>query len=235
MPDSSSRVLKANVARELPTRVAFNFEDLREQAAVHLAEARAEAESLKEQARQEAASIRQKALDEARELGKREGLQHAQQLIEQQAQQLTNQRFNDHLKGTLPALQHAAEALKQERDGWLLRWERAAVELSVAIAEKLLRTELSTRPDLTTQMLTEALQLAAGQTQLKVRFHPADLDRLGPQAQEVIKRLTACADPELIGDPSIASGGCIIDTQHGQIDARLETILERITAELLEN
>ncbi len=234
MAESSSRILKANAARELPPRVAFNFEDLREQAAAHLEQARQDAAALVEQARQEAVKLKEQAAAEGREQGRCEGLADAQKLIEQQAQQLTQQRFAEHLKGILPALQQAANGLKQERDGWLLRWERAAVELSVAIAAKLVRGELSTRPELATGMISEALQLAAGQTHLKVRLHPGDLERLGPQAEDVVKRLTACASPELVADPKLTPGGCVIDTQHGQIDARLETILERITAELLE-
>jgi flagellar assembly protein FliH len=47
--------------------------------------------------------------------------------------------------------------------------------------------------------------------------------------------LAACGEAEIIADKSLTRGGCVIETQHGQIDARIETILDRIVAELLEN
>lgn len=233
MSETSPRILKANTARDLPGRVAFNFEDLRDQAAQQLLQARAEATAILDQARKEAAQLKQTAIAEGQAQGKQEGLKTAQTQIQQQATQLVEQRFAEHLKTTLPALTQVAQQLAAERDGWLLRWEHMAVELGVAIAEKLLRTNLAIRPELAIPMITEALQLAAGQTQLRLRLHPGDLDRLGTHAADVVRSLTTCAQPELVADESITPGGCVIDTQHGEIDARLETMLERIASELL--
>ncbi|MBI1345893.1 hypothetical protein GC163_06350 [bacterium] len=233
MADSSTRILKAHAVRELPARTAFNFEDLQTQAAQHVNEARAEAAKILEQARQEAEAQRKKVLDEARAQGKQEGLKDSQKLIDQQVQQLTEQRFQEHLKSTLPAIAQVAEALKLERDHWRFRWEQAAVELGVAIAEKLLRTTLQAQPERATEMISAALELAAGQPQLLVRLHPADLERLGSHAEELVKTLTACGQPQIVGDAQLSPGECRLDTGHGEIDARLSVMLGRITDELL--
>lgn len=229
----TSNVLKAATVRELPVRVAFNFEDLREQAAAQLTQARRDAEALLEQARLEAERLKQQAVAEAREAGRREGLKEAGQLIEQQAAKLAEARLNEHMDTTLPALEQAAQSLRSERDRWLLRWERAAVELGVAIAEKLLRTNLAAHPELADGLIAEALQLAAGQPHLRMSWNPEDLARLGPQATRIVQSLTSCAAPELVADPAISPGGCRIETRYGEIDARLETLLERIAEELL--
>jgi flagellar assembly protein FliH len=229
----ASNVIKAATARELPARVAFNFEDLREQAAAQLVQAQQEAAALLAQARKDAESLKQKTLAEARESGRREGLQDAGKLIEQQASQLADARLDEHLQKTLPALEQAAAALRSERDRWLLRWERAAIELGVAIGEKLLRTNLAARPELADGLIAEALQLAAGEPHLRMHWNPDDLERLVPKAEQIVRSLTACATPELIADPAIAPGGCRIETRHGEIDARLDTLLQRITEELL--
>lgn len=233
MGESSARILKANVARELPTRVAFNFEDLHTQAAQHLAEARAEAARIIEQAKSENEALRKKTLETARQQGQEEGLKEARKQIEQQALQQTEQRFQEHLKSTLPAIAQVADALRAERDHWRLRWEQAAVELGVAIAEKLLRSSLQLQPERATDMISAALELAAGQPQLLVRFHPADLERLGDHASELVRTLTACGEPKLVADAQLAAGECRIDTGHGEIDARLSVMLDRITSELL--
>lgn len=233
MSEMAPRILKANAARDLPQRVAFNFEDLREQAAAELQRARAEAAALVDKARQEAAALKQKLLEDARTEGRQSGLSDAEQQIAQRVAAQVEQRLAEHLQTTLPAVSEVALALQGERDRWLLHWERSAVSLGVAIAEKLLKTQLTANPELTTGLLTEALNLAAGQPQLQIHLHPADLARLGSHAADLVKSITACADPKFLADPAISPGGCLIETQHGSIDARLESMLERITEELL--
>lgn len=233
MGETSARILKANSVRDLPTRVSFNLEDLHTQAAQHLSEARAEAARIIEQAKQEVETLRKKTLEATRQQGKEEGLKDALKQIEQQARELTEKRFQDHMQATLPAVAQVANALRAERDHWRVRWEQTALQLGVAIAEKLVRASLKIHPEQATEMISAALEMAAGQPQLLVRFHPADLERLGDQAQELVRTLTACGEPQLIADPQLSPGECRIDTGHGEIDARLPVMLDRITEELL--
>jgi flagellar assembly protein FliH len=229
----SHNVLKAHDARDLGSKVAFNFEDLRHQAAAQLAAARAEAVALVEQARREAEMLKQKTLAEARDLGRKEGMKDAHAQIEKQAKLQADQRLGEQLKTVLPALAQAAQALREERENWLARWEQGAIELGIAVAEKLVRSQLTTRPELATGMIDAALQLAVGQPHVRVFLHPQDRERLGDRAEQVIQSITACATPELIDDPTLAPGDCRLETTHGEVDARLDTMLGRIAEELL--
>ena len=138
------------------------------------------------------------------------------------------------LETALPALRAAAEALQAERDRWLIRWEQTAVRVGVAIAEKLLKSQIATRPELASGMIADALRLAAGQPRVSVHLHPDDLAAWGDRAPRIVESLTACADSTLIPDPLVARGGCRIQTLHGEIDARVETMLERLAEELIE-
>lgn len=233
MSFDTPRVLKAHSTRQPGPAAVFNFEDLRDQAMAQLAAAQKEAQETLATAKREADALRQKMIADAREVGRREGLQDAAVQIEKQAKQLTEQRFSEHLKTTLPVLTKVAAGLQQDRDQWLVRWETVAVELGIAIASKLLRTNLAAKPELATDMIAEALRLAAGQPQLRVFLHPADLARLGEQAQQVVQSLAACASPELIADATLQPGDCRLETKHGEIDARLDAMLHRIAEELL--
>jgi flagellar assembly protein FliH len=229
----SQRLLKANAARELGARVAFNFEDLRQEGETYLNQVRTQAAALVQAAQQEAASIRESAYREAREAGRRDGLQDAARQIEEQAARIADERLTERVATTLPALSAVAEAMRQELDRWLVRWEETAVRTAVAIAEKLLHRELQQKPELAVGMIREALKLAAGHPHLRVHLHPDDARHLGENADAVIRALTACADATLVSDSTISPGGCRIETRHGEIDARLETMLQRIAEELL--
>jgi flagellar assembly protein FliH len=228
-----SHVLKAADARDLGSRVAFNFEDLRHQAAAHLAAAKVEAAAIVEQARRDADALRSKVHTEARDAGRQEGLKDAAALVEQRARKLADERLGEQLNTTLPALTQAATLLRGERDRWLARWEQSAIELGIAVAEKLVRADLTARPQRAHGMIAEALELAIGQPQLRVFLNPQDRACLGDRAEQVVQSLTACATPQLIEDPALLPGDCRIETQHGEVDARLETMLQRIAEELL--
>jgi len=229
-----SRVIKARSARNLASATAFNFDDVRRQCDEFVANARKQSEQLLAKTAVEAEEIRRRAHAEGLAAGQREGLASAQQLIEARAVEIAARETQEKLRTALPAFQALARSLEIERDRWVTHWEAAAVVLSTAIAEKILRQELSQRPELSLAVIQEALQLTAGQPHLKLRLHPADLELLQDSGQQVLSRLAAVSDASLVPDESISRGGCVIETRHGVIDSRLETQLERITKELLE-
>lgn len=233
MAGEMPRVLKANSVRELGGRVAFNFEDLREKGAEYLAQARAEADALLASARAEVDSLREQARKDGRDAGRAEGLQAAQLTLDQQVSQRAEQVATQRLKTALPALEKAAKTLLAQRDDWLVRWEASAIELAVAIAGKLVRDTLRVEPDRVRTMLREVLQLAAGQSQVTISLSPQDIEQLGADAAEIVRATSGCIDARLVADPTLGAGDCRIITQHGEIDARIDTMLDRVTAELL--
>jgi len=226
-----ARILKAQSARDIVARPAFNFLDLRQEADNVIAQAQRTADDLLAEARRNAELIRDQSHTSARDAG----LQDARNEIERQATTLANRRLEEQLQTALPALRSAAEALQAERDRWLIRWEQTAVRVGVAIAEKLLKSQIAVRPELATGMISDALRLAAGQPRLTVYLHPDDLAAWGAQGPRIIESLTACADSTLVADPNVSRGGCRIETVHGEIDARVESMLERLAHELMDN
>jgi flagellar assembly protein FliH len=230
----SARIIKANTNRNESPRETFNFVDLQQQGDDLVALARREADAIMAEAHQAAEQLRESAIDAARVTGREEGLRDAAAIIALQSAQIAEEQVTARLATALPALHAAAESLQAERDRWLVRWERTAVRLGVAIAEKLLQRQLATRPEFASAMISDALRLAAGQPQLTVYLHPEDLDAWGDRAPRIIQSLTACADTTLVPDGRSMRGGCRIETRHGEIDARVETMLHRIAEELVE-
>lgn len=225
----STRLLKAQDIRGLGSKVAFNFEDIRSRCDEYVEQVRLQTRTMLESAAAEADEIRRKAHAEGLAAGRREGMNQADLQISQVAVRSADEK----LRTALPALQAAAHMLRQERDRWLAAWDESAVRLSAAVAEKLIRSELSARPELARGMLAAALELAVGSPQIRMRLHPVDHASLGVGAEDVVRALAGCGEVTLIADSTVAQGGCLIDTDHGQIDARIETQLERIVAELI--
>jgi flagellar assembly protein FliH len=233
IPDSS-RLIKARVARNLGGPAMFNFEDLRQQCEEYIESARRQKEQLIAEARAEADEIRRRAHAEGVAAGQRDGLDSARQLVDGRAAEIAVRETQEQLRTVLPAFYAAVRGLEIERDRWVAAWETAAVKLSAAIAGKILRHELSRQPQLALPIIREALQLAAGQPHVRLHLHPQDLEQLHECGTQAADRLSAVGEAILVPDENIARGGCLIETRHGIIDARLETQLERIASELLE-
>jgi flagellar assembly protein FliH len=216
-------VIKSDSPHTTLRRAAFNFDDLQGQADCYLDEVRRQGQQLLEKARQEALAMKPQFEAEAR----RAAEETVQERVEQLAEQLVNQR----LQTLRPALEQAVGAIERARGDWAAQWESQAVHLAVAIAQRIIRRELAGDPQIQAAYIREALELAVGQ-QVRVRIHPDDRESLGRVAGQWLEQSLARASAELVADPSVSPGGCLVETQHGQIDQRIETQLARIEEEL---
>jgi flagellar assembly protein FliH len=230
-----ARIIKAESVKEDVSIQLFELIDLQRLGEDRISVAQQQADQILANARQAAKQLFEQTATAARIAGRLEGLQESEEQITRQAFDMAEAQVSARLATALPALRSAAESLQSERDRWLVRWEQTAVLLGVAIAEKLLQQKLATRPELATVMISDALRLAAGQPQLTVYLHPEDLSAWGDRATQIVQSLTACADTTLVPDPQAMRGGCRIVTRHGEIDARVETMLHRIAQELVED
>ncbi len=196
--------------------VPFDLDDLTVQAETPRNGGRTEAKLIIEAARQEA--------EEVREQARREGLQHGTEQVEQ----MVGRR----LAGVLPALRNAVEDILHAKHAWLRHWEACGVRVATAIAERVIRRELSQRPEITVGLVREALELAAGNSHLRIHLNPADREALGDRIGLLAKELSPLTTAELVSDPTITPGGCRVETQFGSVDQQLETQLKRIEEEL---
>lgn len=202
------------------TPVSFNFEDLNQQAEAYLATIRKQATQILTQAKEQVAAIE----TDARERGR----QAAIQLATQAAQEHLDQR----LRSLVPALEKSVSAIQQSRETWLRHWEQNTMRLASAIAERVIRRELSRQPEISLEWIHEALELVTGEGRVTVHLHPADYETLGERAQQLIARMTKIGAATILPDPTVEPGGCRVVTDFGSIDLQLSAQLKRIEEEL---
>lgn len=230
----TSRLIKASAARPAGAATSFPLDDLRGRCDELVARARRQSEKILAEAAAEAAEIRNRGFNEGFAEGREKGLRAAQEHLEARARELAEEALRDRLQTSLAALETAAEQLAAERERWLSAWEAAALRLSAAMARRIIRRELAHQPALAGNLIRETLQLAAGSPHIALRLNPADLQQLHDCDDEIIDRLGRIGEAALISDVGISVGGCLIETRHGVIDARIETQLARIVDELEE-
>jgi flagellar assembly protein FliH len=202
---------------------AFNFDDMTAKAESYLAQVRAQAAQILTEAQAKAQSIR----EQAKRDGERQAVAEAERSMLAKVQQ--------QLQSLVPAIQQVVADVQHERAAWLRRWEDDAVRLAIAIAERVIRREVTQHPQITLELMRESLQLACGMGSLKVCLHPNDFEVLRAGAGTIIAEMQQLAPTELVADATVSRGGCRVDTQFGSIDQQIEVQLARISEELTTN
>lgn len=132
------------------------------------------------------------------------------------------------------ALVEAARAFEQRVDGAAAETERRAVELALALAEKILHTAIEADPSLVASVATGALRRVVHRDGVVLDVNPADVELVRAATDRIASELGALPRLEVAGERRVPRGGCVVRTPEGEIDARLDTQLARAAALLLE-
>jgi flagellar assembly protein FliH len=108
--------------------------------------------------------------------------------------------------------------------------EADLVQLSLAIARRVIRRELAIDPEALHGLVLGALEKLRGQEISRVRVHPAHVSLL----TESLRQNTSAAKVEVVADPSRAVGAIIFETQRGNLDASVDSQLQEIERGLVD-
>jgi flagellar biosynthesis/type III secretory pathway protein FliH len=90
------------------------------------------------------------------------------------------------------------------------------VEIALAVARRLVGEELALRPERVREIVDEAIERVRRAKGARVRVHPED-------AQQLVD-----LHVHIVEDDSITRGGCLVESELGDVDARLEVRLEAL-------
>ncbi|HEV2621280.1 MAG TPA: flagellar assembly protein FliH [Frateuria sp.] len=97
--------------------------------------------------------------------------------------------------------------------------EQELTQLAMLVARRVIAHELAARPELVLQAVRQAAAaLPSATRELRVRLHPDDL--------ALMRELDAAeAHWQLVADPALARGDCLLENGRSRLDARVETRL----------
>lgn len=113
------------------------------------------------------------------------------------------------------------------RDTMVRQTERELVQLAVAIARRILQRELAVDPELTAALAHIALERLGGAGPATVRLHPDD------HAIVTAGQSLAGRQVDVIADPAVSRGGCIVESEFGFIDASVDAQVDEIARNVM--
>jgi flagellar assembly protein FliH len=100
-----------------------------------------------------------------------------------------------------------------------------ALEIGFQVARRILESELRTSPEPLFALVRTALRRAGDSRRISLRLSPQDAASVQSDDGQAALEGVSAARVEVFPDPSLAPGDCVVETDYGQIDGRLETRL----------
>jgi flagellar biosynthesis/type III secretory pathway protein FliH len=138
------------------------------------------------------------------------------------------------LSPALEALQTSVSAAQAERIAAADQLEIHAVDLALFLAEKVLQGALAVEPERVVEAVRGALRGIVERERVTVLVHPEDLELVREAMDEMRATLGGIEHCEVQAERRVARGGAIVRTQDGDVDARVETKLQR-AREVVQN
>ena len=133
------------------------------------------------------------------------------------------------LEPALAALGGAVEAVRAEQVASAEALERRAVELGLALASKIIAGTIAVEPERVIDAVQGALRGIVERERVIVMVNPDDLEIVQGAAEELKATLGGIDHCVIEAERRVGRGGCIVRTPVGDVDARIETKLERAT------
>jgi flagellar assembly protein FliH len=194
------------------------FEDAKKEAAAIVEDVQKQTGTMLEEAKQQSIAIKEQAHQDGLITGR------------QEAVKLIRQELTDNLTQALSLINE----IESERMQRLTSSEPELIKLAVTIAEKIIGEELSIDALRQLQIVREALSRVATANTITIRIHSDDLQSVNEHLTMLQSSFSEPKPIKVVEDCSIAKGSCFIETDNGNLDARIKSQLDRIMTELLK-
>ena len=175
-----------------------------------------------DKAKEKALHIEKEAYEKGFAQGEKDGLELGQKLGQQRIETIVQQ-----MATLLQEIQNRWESLYKT-------YEREMFQLAVSISKKILHHDLQVNEEIITATLREVSKHIVDQRKVMIRLNPADFQFLQTHAGSVLPPEKGGQGVEMINDPLITRGGCVVETAFGGIDGTIETQFEQIVSLLWE-
>jgi len=157
-------------------------------------------------------SIEQEAYEKSFAQGEKDGFEFGEKKAIKVAENIEN-LFNE-----MVSLKH--DISKQ--------YEREIIDLIFAVSEKIVHHEVRSKESVIKNAIFEALELAIEKSKVVFNVNPDDYDFVEKLRPELFNQNKGVKSIVVTSDPGVTRGGCYLETPYGNIDATIESKLEKI-------
>jgi flagellar assembly protein FliH len=126
------------------------------------------------------------------------------------------------------------ERAQGKRAEILEQTEQEIVNLVLLIARKVIKVISESQKTVIVSNVVQALRKVKGRGNIIIRVNMADLKLATDHLKDFISLAEGAKSVQIMEDSSVDEGGCVIETDFGEIDARIASQLAELEAKILE-
>ncbi len=173
------------------------------------------AKEMVEHSRQEAELLESKAYEQGFEQGKKDGEELGRRQLE-----VTAQRLNKLM-----------EAIEGQGRTFFQKYEVQLIKLAMEAASQIVLRQIELDPTIVVDAVKSAFEKVIEGSHVRIRLHPKDVELVSEYLTRD-QNISGSHPLDIIPDPSISQGGCLIETEFGLVDATVETRMESVRQEI---
>ena len=199
-----------------------------------------EAQAIKRKAQDEAEDIIVQAKETARQIESdtRAAFEAERKEAEEQGRLAGREAGFDEGKDEVERLiqrtQIVLERAQNKRAEILEQTEQEIISLVLLIARKVIKVISESQRSVIISNVVQALKKVKGRGNILIRVNMADLKLSTAHIKDFISMVEGVKSIQVVEDSSVDSGGCIIETDFGEIDARIASQLAELETKILE-
>jgi len=167
-------------------------------------------------------------VEESRAEGFKRGYEGGYAAGEQEAMRQLTQRADDEREAYQQDISAFIATIEgTSRRAWL-EMEPEISGLVFEIAKKVIKMEVVINRDAAIEVIKNTLRRVADTTSLRIRVHADDLQTVRANREELYTLVDNIRQVEIVEDRRVGPGGCIVETDAGTIDARIESQIEEV-------
>ena len=226
---AAAREEAARIVKEAEETAFQEVKRKTEQAQAEKCKAEKEAERLVAEAEQKAADIEtdaQAEFDDRRRDAETEGFEtgHEEGFSEGKAE----------VERLIERTHTVLERAQSKRAEIISETEQQLIDLVLLIARKVVKSITDSQRTVIVQNVAQALRKVKARGKILVRVNMTDLKLTTEHIKDFIKMMEGVEGIQVAEDSSVDPGGCIIETDFGEIDARISSQLAELEARILE-
>jgi len=199
-----------------------------------------EAQSLKRQAQDDADNIIAEAKEKARqiEIDARAAFEAEKKQAEEEGRAAGRETGFSEGKSEVERLVQRTQTIlqrAQDKRGEILdETEQEIVSLVLLIARKVIKVISESQRNVIISNVVQALRKVKGRGNIVIRVNIADLKLSSEHIKDFINLVEGAKSVQVVEDSTVDEGGCIIETDFGEIDARISSQLAELETKILE-
>ena len=181
-------------------------------------DAKAEAAKILEQANSDKSEISKKSYKEGYDKGHEDGFNTGK----------------DEVTRLVERTHKILESVMSRREEILSETEQQIVELVILMARKVVKVLSESQKSVVMANVLQALKKVKGRGCVTLRVNLADVKLTSEHVQDFIKQVENVQGITVLEDSTVEKGGCIVETDFGAIDARIQSQLSELENKILE-